>query len=251
MNNNTTNNKLKKNFSTLPNAIITDLDVEATALRVYCYLLSKPDNWQVWNAEIKKSVGIKSDETIAKAWKSLISAGWVTRRRNIDPISRKLTGGLTYELNYEKEVINPNMEEVHIGEKPISGNNPNMEEVPSIIRTDLINNNDIVNNKKINKKEVPRFDCTGFTVEVMVHIQKWIDHKQKKKKYDQVGLDYLRNELLEFQQDGENLIRIISKALASNYAGLFSMKPRQYQSKQDLRNAVATTHDVSQNGMSF
>ena len=44
---NTLRNELKRDYSQIPNDLITDLTLSAGALRVLLYLFTKPDEWKV------------------------------------------------------------------------------------------------------------------------------------------------------------------------------------------------------------
>ena len=91
-------NRLVENFSTIPNNIIIDTRLSTGARILYCYLASKPDNWKIWNNDIKKSLGISNNHTIAKYFKELIDTGWINRTLNRDENNKKLSGGYDYEL---------------------------------------------------------------------------------------------------------------------------------------------------------
>lgn len=91
-------NRLVKKFTTVPNAIITDQNISDRALRIYLYLISKPDGWQVNNADVMKQLNIKSEETLSAAWKGLIETGWINRTHKIGA-NGKFLGGYDYALN--------------------------------------------------------------------------------------------------------------------------------------------------------
>jgi hypothetical protein len=91
-------NRLTENFSTIPNGIITDTRLSTGARILYCYLASKPDNWKIWNNDIKKSLGISNNHTIAKYFKELLDTGWINRTLNRSKDSKNLSGGYDYEL---------------------------------------------------------------------------------------------------------------------------------------------------------
>lgn len=91
-------NRLTENFSTIPNGIIVDTRLSTGARILYCYLASKPDNWKIWNNDIKKSLGISNNHTIAKYFKELLDTGWINRTLNRSEDSKSLSGGYDYEL---------------------------------------------------------------------------------------------------------------------------------------------------------
>ncbi len=96
-----------KDFFMMPNSIVGS--VSANALEIYCYLRSKPSNWQVYNAHIMKSLDIKKDKTIAKYLKELIEKGWIAREKIRDKFG-KLTGNYVYTLNNSSCIILENKE---------------------------------------------------------------------------------------------------------------------------------------------
>lgn len=75
-------NKLKDNYTQIPNEVITDIRLSHGAVRVFLYLASKDSYWKFWRKDIKESLGIKKDDTIAKYLKELREIGWLTRHRN-------------------------------------------------------------------------------------------------------------------------------------------------------------------------
>ena len=75
-------NNLTTNYTQLPNEIITDTDISDTAYRIFSYLRMKPTGWNVYNKDIQKNLNIKSDKTMATKWKELLTAGYITRRKN-------------------------------------------------------------------------------------------------------------------------------------------------------------------------
>jgi hypothetical protein len=72
-------NKLKSDFSQIPNNLITDNRLSHSAKLVMLYLLSKHDGWVVNNSDVQRQLNIKRRETIAKYWKELINTGWIFR----------------------------------------------------------------------------------------------------------------------------------------------------------------------------
>ena len=91
---NTLRNELKRDYSQIPNDLITDLTLSAGALRVLLYLFTKPDNWNVYNADICKQLDI-SEKTLTKYWNELLSSKWL-RREKKQTKDGKFTGGYSY-----------------------------------------------------------------------------------------------------------------------------------------------------------
>lgn len=145
-------NRLSRNFTTLPNAIITE-KISSNAFRMYCYLISKPDGWIVINNDVQIQLNIKDKNTIAKYWKELVTTGWVTRQKVIDD-GGKFSGGYNYQLN--EIAIFPNEENSLIREKPYSGKNHNTLLITNI----SIKKEEVINIyllwEKLQNKEYPK-----------------------------------------------------------------------------------------------
>ena len=87
-------NELKANYSQIPNELITDLTLSSGALRVLLYLFTKPDNWNVYNADICKQLDI-SEKTLTKYWNELLNSKWLKREKK-QTKDGKFTGGYSY-----------------------------------------------------------------------------------------------------------------------------------------------------------
>lgn len=110
-------NKIKRNFTIIPNQLFTDKRLSMGAKVVYCYLGSKPDGWKIINIEVQNSLNISS-QTLSKYFKELIDTGWISRKRIVDE-EKKFAGGFEYELFNPFD--NPNTVKAHITKNYIYG----------------------------------------------------------------------------------------------------------------------------------
>jgi hypothetical protein len=134
---------LIRNFTTIPNEIIVDKTISNGSFRLYCYLASKPTNWEVNNTDIKKQLGIGTGDTLAKYWKELIKSGWVEKEPERDE-KGKFTGRTIYILHES-----PKQKDSESGENPesVTFGYPS----PSDIRQSMTHNNtDNINNTEFN-----------------------------------------------------------------------------------------------------
>jgi hypothetical protein len=69
-------NHLKAEFAQIPNALIEDRTLSATARALFCYLAVKPDNWEFFMPDIADGLRISQD-TLRKVIKELENAGWI------------------------------------------------------------------------------------------------------------------------------------------------------------------------------
>jgi len=98
-----TKNRLKRDFSQIPNDLICDSTLANSSYRIAMYLFSRPDNWRVNNKDISNVTSIKDKNTICKAFNELIERGWVSREHERDEKGR-LTGNYDYTL-HEQRII--------------------------------------------------------------------------------------------------------------------------------------------------
>jgi len=72
--------KPKMEFTQVPNALICSPDLSCKAKAVYCYLISRPDDWKFYTVEIKNNMK-ESLNTIKKSVKELVDFGWIEREQ--------------------------------------------------------------------------------------------------------------------------------------------------------------------------
>lgn len=225
-------NKFCENYFKVPNKIF-DYELSAGAFQLYCYLLSKPDNWQIINADIKLKLNINSNHTLAKYWSELLNKKLINRQRNKNE-NNQVSGGYDYEI---LELPNSSIVKNCVLSKISNTKNQQYNN-----KTNLINKTNISNNTNINtnikekikkeksnvvaQKEMFNFDFVGFTASEIETITEWLEYKtQAKKGYKtQIGLNKLRNQLLDFKNNNYNLSKIIDLSIANNWAGLFAPK---------------------------
>jgi len=133
-------NKIKEHFTQIPNDLIIDKDLSSGAKMVFCYIASKPTGWNVFNADIQKSLAIKTRQTLSNYWKELLVSGWITRYKNNDSTKAKI-GVYIYSIHGAKN---------HCTEKP------------SNIKNRPQSNTKLINNTKSNKGEVKKSKYESF-----------------------------------------------------------------------------------------
>jgi len=72
-------------FAKLPLKLLCDNNISSGAKMVYAYMDSRssmPNGWNFFNNDIKKFLGIKKRDTIAKYLRELIESNWIERKRN-------------------------------------------------------------------------------------------------------------------------------------------------------------------------
>lgn len=134
-------NKIKKNFTVIPNKLLVDNRLSMGAKIVYCYLGSKPDGWVIINNDVQKSLDV-SQQSLSKYYKELLDSGWISRSRIVDENNHFL-GGFKYEL-----FNTSNNENSHIYKKYIYGKSIDNNKKDIISKKD-INNKEILTSEKI------------------------------------------------------------------------------------------------------
>lgn len=137
-------NRIKKNFSQLPNEVIEDKNLSSTAKALFWYLASRPDEWVFVNNNIKEILRMKDDKTIAKYLKELIDTGWIEKDKLRDS-SGRLTGNNDYVIN-EYPFAN------RITKKSLFGENHRITKKSELGKNGDLNNNKYINNTNIYKQ---------------------------------------------------------------------------------------------------
>ncbi len=86
-------------FAQVPIALIKDNRLSHTARLVFCYMATKPDTWQFYNADIANSLEIY-DKGVTKALKQLEACGWVSSYQKREDGKFK---GKIYTLHYSTD----------------------------------------------------------------------------------------------------------------------------------------------------
>lgn len=137
-------NRIKKNFSQLPNEIIEDKNLSSTAKALFWYLASRPDEWVFVNSNIQDVLGIKDERTISKYLKELFDLGWVEKEKLRDSKGR-LMGNNDYIIN-EYPFANRTCK------KPPFGENHRTYKKTEYGKNAGLNNNKYINNTNIYKQ---------------------------------------------------------------------------------------------------
>lgn len=237
-------NKFCENYFRVPNKIF-DYALTAGAFQLYCYLLSKPDNWQIINADIKLKLNINSNHTLAKYWSELLDKKFINRQRNKNE-NNQISGGFDYEI---LELPDFSIDKNCVLSKISNTKNQQYNNKNDISKNNNINNNNNIkekNNKKeksdkIAPKENLSFDYYLFDDEEIVYIERWLNYKKEIKKPLKTQASYtaLRNQLLKLKENN-TLKPSIDICIANGWTGL-------YEQKHFINKETKTTHDIFKN----
>lgn len=116
-------NKLS-NYQVIPRELIFDNTLSDRARFVYCYMASKPTDWDFLMNPMSKEIGY-SVETLRKYINELVENGWLVKG---EQKNEGLFGAVTYTLNCSKTPnnINTDTEKIRLGEIPTQHNIDNL-----------------------------------------------------------------------------------------------------------------------------
>ena len=111
-------------FQVIPRELIFDNTLSDRARFVYCYMASKPDDWEFLMTPMAREIGYSVD-TLRKYINELIESGWLTKGEQKND---GLFGAVAYTLNSSK---NPDTEKTRHGEMPTQHNIDNRQKIES------------------------------------------------------------------------------------------------------------------------
>ena len=108
------NNKIKDNFTIIPNDIIRNKSLSDRARFIFCYMASMPDDWKFYQGAMAKELGYTKD-TLRKYIEELLTTGYLHREQ------RRETGkfdSYDYTLNFTPSGKKADTVKSRNGEKP-------------------------------------------------------------------------------------------------------------------------------------
>ena len=128
------NNKIKDNFTIIPNDIIRNKDLSDRARFIFCYMASMPDDWKFYQGVMAKELGYTKD-TLRKYIEELLETGYLDReqRREVGKFD-----SYDYTLNFSPCTKKADTVKIRDGKKPTW-------EKSSLINKDLEQRKTIIN----------------------------------------------------------------------------------------------------------
>ena len=131
------NNKIKDNFTIIPNDIIRNKSLSDRARFIFCYMASMPDDWKFYQSAMAKELGYTKD-TLRKYIEELLETGYLNREQ------RRETGkfdSYDYTLNFTPSGKNTDTVKNRHDKKPTRENstliNKDFKEKKTITNIDL------------------------------------------------------------------------------------------------------------------
>ena len=216
--------KFQKPFTQIDNTIINDDKLSMQAIGLFCYIWSKPDDWQYYKNEIMKRFNCGKD-ALTTAINSLQENNYlfITQVRADDGKFTKSTWYLSDEGKAREQAIKPQAEKPHAG-KSDTENQPLLILNKTNTEYKNIDNNIIAKKEKVKNFVKPTIDelidyCNQNVLNVDPN--QFIDH------YESVGWKVGKNPMKDWQATARNWHR--------NYKNNNNQVSYQKMSKEQLR----------------
>lgn len=262
--------KINMNYTCISNQIFIDKRLTDLSVRVYCYLVSRPDDWQVHNKDIMNNLNIKTEKRLADAWKMLLSTGWLQRVKKTSS-DGKWSGGYDYEIFHNPIDITvsdelPNHAKTSSCKTPdqvkhTDCKTPEQVKHRAIISTEYIvsnecNNTDYIintDNKKTTSQKSKIKDAINavlnddiFSEDEKEKIKLWFEQKDEMKQYKtSQAVKMFKTELLKFKENNIYLVDILEQGIANQWKGItyknylkYNVNNIQQQTSQNTDNSV-------------
>ena len=151
------NNKIKDNFTIIPNDIIRNKSLSDRARFIFCYMASMPDDWKFYQGAMAKELGYTKD-TLRKYIEELLETGYLNREQ------RRETGkfdSYDYTLNFTPSGKNTDTVKNRNGKKPKRENstliNKDFKEKKTITNIDFKESSE-------NSKEFSPIEINGIEI---------------------------------------------------------------------------------------
>lgn len=210
-------NKLS-NYQVIPRELIFDNTLSDRARFVYCYMASKPTDWDFLMNPMSKEIGY-SVETLRKYINELIENGWLVKGEQKND---GLFGAVTYTLNSTKMTVT---EKVRHGEMPTQHNIDNRQNTDSKHKEEI--------DKSISKKKAAynaNADLSYVDAPYAAIWQEWLDYKKEiKKQYKtQRGAESQYKVLIKYANNNPILANAIVKiSIEHSWDGIFPLSEKQ------------------------
>jgi hypothetical protein len=111
---NKVNNKIKENFTTIPNSVIRNKALSDRARFLFCYMASMPNDWQFYQSAMAKELGYTKD-TLRKYMEELLSTGYLIREQRRE---KGKFDSYDYTINFSPCMENTDTVKNHSGKNP-------------------------------------------------------------------------------------------------------------------------------------
>ena len=234
-------NKLS-NYQVIPRELIFDNTLSDRARFVYCYMASKPTDWDFLMNPMAKEIGY-SVETLRKYINELVENGWLIKG---EQKNEGVFGAVTYTLNESKTQNKEKTDDEQNEEEEALDDTKNSDtekfrigEIPTQHNIDIIHSRDDRNgNKERKDKSFPKkraaynanADLSYVDAPYAAIWQEWLDYKTEiKKQYKtQRGAESQYKVLIKYANNNPILANAIVKiSIEHSWDGIFPLSDKQ------------------------
>jgi hypothetical protein len=177
------NNKIKDNFTIIPNDVIRNKSLSDRARFIFCYMASMPDDWKFYQGVMAKELGYTKD-TLRKYIEELLETGYLNReqRREVGKFD-----SYDYTLNFSPCTKNTDTVKIRDGKNPLreksSLTNTNLEQRKTIININLDKDfeNEFSHFEKVVIEDSQSSKVNPFTLVSLVEKEKAKNTRKKEK----------------------------------------------------------------------
>jgi hypothetical protein len=217
----------KSNYTQVLNAFLNDSELSFKSKGLFCYMISKPDDWTFTLNSIASQTkdGIDS---ISTAMRELKKKGYVHYK--------KFSSGSGIYLLSE----NPNFDFTNLGNSPCISNKE-LNSNKDLSKGEQMNFEDILpieTEKEKPPKEEYFFPEPKNQWELLW--KEWIDHRKREKIKSfksEKSENIAKNQLVKISNGNiQSAIEIVEKSISSNYQGLFPLKNKKNGTEQSVKD---------------
>lgn len=223
-----------KNFQNIPRELIFDSSLSDRARFVFCYMVSKPDDWQFFLEPMANELGY-SVETLRKYINELVESGWIGKGEQ--ERKKGVFGATSYTLRANKKSCteNTDTEIFRHGKNPVQHN------------IDIEQKRE--NKNKKDKIFNVRADLSYVSEEYIDIWNEWLDYKDEiKKQYKtQRGAKTQYNSLIKYADNKPALAyAIIQRSIEQSWDGLFALSDKQISLFLSAKSPYARQEKIEQ-----
>lgn len=204
-----------KNFQNIPRELIFDSSLSDRARFVFCFMVSKPDDWQFFLEPMAKEIGY-SVETLRKYIKELVESGWIVKGEQ--ERDKGVFGATSYTLRANKKSCTENTDT----------ENFRHGKIPTQHNRDIEQKEDY--KKKRDKTYDVRADLSYVDEEFADIWNEWLDYKDEihKQYKTQRGAKTQYQSLLKYADNNVVLANaIVKKSIEQSWDGVFELSDKQ------------------------
>lgn len=206
-----------KNFQNIPRELIFDSSLSDRARFIFCYMVSKPDDWQFFLEPMANELGY-SVETLRKYINELVESGWIVKGEQ--ERKKGVFGAISYTLLANKKSCTENTD----------------TEIFRHGKKNIQHNIDIEQKKENKNKKDKTFNVRAdlsYVEDIFFDIwNEWLDYKDEiKKQYKtQRGAKSQYNSLVKYADNNPILANaIVKQSIERSWDGLFALTDKQVE----------------------